>query len=65
MSRSLRLVLAATVGAGLFAAVPLPPAMADGPQGDRIAVLEGDALFVKEGDVDAEWEYQDNGITKF
>lgn len=65
MSRSLRLVLAATVGAGLLAAVPLPQAMADGPQGDRIAVLEGDALFVKEGDMDAEWEYQDNGVKKF
>lgn len=63
MSRAVPLVLVAAACAGLFVAVP--QAVAESGQGDRIAVLEGDALYVKEGELDATWEFQEGGVTKF
>ncbi|GLZ40441.1 hypothetical protein [Actinokineospora sp. NBRC 105648] len=62
--RPLTAALAALAGAGLLVALPAA-AHADAPQGARIAVLEGDALYVKEGGLDADWELQETGVTKF
>ncbi|WP_328615152.1 hypothetical protein OHS18_46825 [Amycolatopsis sp. NBC_00355] len=64
MSKFLRMILASAVGAGLLVAPALPAAAATG-QEDRIAVLEGDTLFVKEGGLDAEWQPQESGVEKF
>jgi predicted chitinase len=65
MSKTLRTTLALTVGAGLLVVAPALPATAATGQEDRIAVLEGDTLFIKEGGIDADWERQESGVTKF
>ncbi|HEX6342079.1 glycoside hydrolase family 19 protein [Umezawaea sp.] len=65
MSKFLRMTLASTVGAGLLVVAPALPASALPGQEDRIAVLEGDTLFVKEGGLDADWEPQESGVVKF
>jgi predicted chitinase len=65
MSKSLRMTLALTVGAGLLMVAPALPAAAATGQEDRIAVLEGDTLFVKEGGLDADWERQESDVKKF
>ncbi|MEV7098917.1 glycoside hydrolase family 19 protein [Amycolatopsis sp. NPDC051045] len=64
MSKPLRTTLALAVSAGLLV-VPAPPATAATGQEDRIAVLEGDTLFVKEGGLDADWERQESDVKKF
>jgi predicted chitinase len=63
LRRSALAVLAAATGATLL--VSPPQAVAATGQGDRIAVLEGDVLFVKEGEMDAEWVEQERGVKKF
>ncbi|MEU4252259.1 glycoside hydrolase family 19 protein [Amycolatopsis sp. NPDC026612] len=65
MSKPLSMTLALIAGAGLLVVVPAPPAIAATGQEARIAVLEGDTLFVKEGGLDAEWERQESGVKKF
>jgi predicted chitinase len=65
MSKFLRMTLAAAVGAGLLLVAPALPAAAVTGQEDRIAVLEGDTLFVKEGGLDADWERQEADVKKF
>jgi predicted chitinase len=59
------MTLAVAVGACLLVAAPALPAAAAPGQENRIAVLEGDALFVKEGGLDAGWEQQESGVKKF
>ncbi|WP_394618663.1 glycoside hydrolase family 19 protein [Lentzea sp. JNUCC 0626] len=63
LRRSALAVLAAAVGTSLL--VTPPQAVAATGQADRIAVLEGDVLFVKEGEMDADWVEQERGVKKF
>lgn len=64
MLRAALAISAAVVAAGILT---VPQAAADPPlaQDGRIAVLEGDVLYVKEGGLDAEWVRQGDGIKDF
>ncbi|GAA3035403.1 glycoside hydrolase family 19 protein [Actinokineospora globicatena] len=63
MRKALPAAIAAATTATLLAFPQ--PALADTPAADRIAVLEGGNLFVKEGALDASWEFQESGVTAY